>query len=107
LLPAQGELPLVLLPPECGLHALAIQLLQRTGTAHRVAVTCSGTAGVHAALRGGLGLGCLNAGAIPRDLSVRQEPRLPALPSMHFDWRTRRGTLAARVAELLSDGEAA
>jgi DNA-binding transcriptional LysR family regulator len=107
LLPARGALPLVLLPPDCSLHALAIQLLERAGTAHRVAVTCSGTAGVHAALRGGLGLGCLNAGAIPRDLSVRKDPRLPALPSMHFDWRARRGTLAARVAELLSASEAA
>jgi DNA-binding transcriptional LysR family regulator len=104
-LPAQAALPLVLLPPECGLHALAIQLLERAGSAYRVAVTCSGTAGVHAALRGGLGVGCLNAGAIPRDLCVRMDPRLPALPSMRFDWRARRGTLAARVAELLSTSE--
>jgi DNA-binding transcriptional LysR family regulator len=107
LLPARSALPLVLLPPDCSLHALAIELLKRAGTPHRVAVTCSGTAGVHAALRGGLGVGCLNAGAIPRDLSIRKDPRLPTLPNMHFDWRARRGTLAARVAELLSASEAA
>jgi len=101
-LPAQAALPLVLLPPDCGLHALALQVLTRAGLPHRVAVTCSGTAGIHAALRGGLGVGLLNEGAIPPDLSVRSERWLPALPGMHFDWRARRGTLAARVANLLS-----
>src|SRR6187399_236859 len=37
-LPAQSALPLVLLPPDCGLHALALQVLTRAGTSHRVAV---------------------------------------------------------------------
>ncbi|HEY3255338.1 MAG TPA: LysR family transcriptional regulator, partial [Polyangiaceae bacterium] len=92
-LPAQGPLSLVLLPSECALHALALQLLERAGTLHRVAVVCSGTAGVHAALRGGLGLGCLNEGSIPSDLRTRTDRRLPALPSMRFDWRARPGTL--------------
>jgi DNA-binding transcriptional LysR family regulator len=100
-LPAQGPLPLVLLPPDCSLHALALQLLERAGTPHRVAVTCSGSAGIHAALRAGLGLGCLNEGAIPGDLLVRRDRRLPALPSLCFDWRARRGSPAARVAERL------
>ena len=106
-LPAQGPLPLVLLPPDCALHALALQLLERAGTVHRVAVICSGTAGVHAALRGGLGLGCLNEGSIPGDLRPRTDRRLPALPSMRFDWRARPGTLAAQVASLLSASLAA
>jgi len=107
LLPARGPLPLVLLPPDCGLHALALQALTRAGTPHRVAVVCSGTAGVHAALRGGLGVGCLNEGAIPHDLNVRTGRSLPVLPSMHFDWRTRRGTLASRIANLLNSSQAA
>ncbi len=102
-LPAQGALPLVLLPASCSLHALALQVLARAGTPQRVAVVCSGTAGVHAALRGGLGLGCLNEGAIPADLKVQSDRRLPALPRMHFKWRTRPGTLAARVAALLGN----
>jgi DNA-binding transcriptional LysR family regulator len=103
-LPARGELPLVLLPESCALRALAVQALGRAGTAYRVAVTCSGTAGVHAALRGGLGLGCLNESAIPADLATRADPRLPPLPRMRFRWRARRGTLAAEVAARLGAG---
>jgi DNA-binding transcriptional LysR family regulator len=103
-LPARGELPLVLLPATCNLHALAVNALTRAGTPCRVAVTSSGTAGIHAALRGGLGIGCLNEGAIPSDLAVRSEPRLPALPRLRFVWRARRGTLAAEVAAALGAG---
>ncbi|MEI9948433.1 MAG: LysR family transcriptional regulator [Pseudomonadota bacterium] len=106
-LPAQGPLPLVLLSPECALHALALELLDRAGTPRRVAVICSGTAGIQAALRGGLGLGCLNEGSIPSDLRVRTDRRLPSLPGMRFEWRARAGTPAARVASALSASLAA
>jgi DNA-binding transcriptional LysR family regulator len=100
-LPAHGELPLVLLPATCALHALARKALERRGTACRVAVTCSGVAGVQAALRGGLGLGCLNTGSIPHDLAIRRDARLPRLPSLRFRLRARRGTFAADVARSL------
>jgi DNA-binding transcriptional LysR family regulator len=103
-LPARGELPLVLLPATCALHQVALHALERAGTACRVAVTSSGVTGVHAALRGGLGLGCLNASAIPEDLAVRRDPRLPRLPRLRFLWRARRGTLAAEVAASLGAG---
>jgi DNA-binding transcriptional LysR family regulator len=102
LLPASAALPLVLLPRDCSLHALAIETLERAKLAHRLAVVCSGTAGIHAALRAGLGLGCLNSGAVPHDLEPRRERRLPSLPSLRFEWRTRSGTLAPSVAELLA-----
>ncbi|MEY2937100.1 MAG: hypothetical protein RL033_7849 [Pseudomonadota bacterium] len=101
-LPEGVALPLVLLPPDCPLHTLALEALSRAGVPHFVAVTCSGTAGVHAALRGGLGVGCLNASAIVDDLSPRREPRLPPLPALRFEWRSRRGTTAARIAAVLS-----
>lgn len=101
-LPAAAPLSLVLLPPDCALHALAVETLERAGLAHRVAVTCSGSAGIHAALRGGLGFGCLNLGAVPDDLEARTERRLPSLPSLRFEWRRRSGPLASRVAELLA-----
>ncbi len=101
-LPEQGELPLVLLPSDCPLHALAVEALSRARLPHYVAVTCSGTAGIFAALRGGLGLGCLNEGAVAEDLAARREPRLPALPALRFEWRARRGTTAARIAAALS-----
>jgi len=103
-LPAKGELPLVLLSGSCVMRQMAIDALGRKKTACRVAVTCSGAAGLHAALRGGLGIGCLNTGAIPDDLVVRSDPRLPSLPHMHFAWRARRGTLAAEVAASLGAG---
>ena len=103
-LPSRGELPLVLMPPGCVLHTLARHALGRAKTPYRVAVTCSGAAGIHAALRGGLGVGCLSEGAIPADLSPRVDSRLPALPRLRFDWRARRGTLAAEVAERLGAG---
>jgi DNA-binding transcriptional LysR family regulator len=103
-LPAHAELPLVLLARTCALHQLALKALERRGTACRVAVTCSGVAGVQAALRGGLGLGCLNAGSIPADLAVRRDVRLPELPGLCFRWRARRGTLAAEVAQAFGAG---
>jgi DNA-binding transcriptional LysR family regulator len=103
-LPARAELPLVLLPPTCALRELALKALERAKTPCRVAVTSSGVAGVQAALRGGLGVGCLNAGSIPADLAVRRDPRLPQLPRLRFVWRARRGTLAAEVATSLGAG---
>ncbi|HSU40270.1 MAG TPA: LysR family transcriptional regulator [Polyangiaceae bacterium] len=102
--PLRGELPLVLLPATCALHQVALKALDHHGTACRVAVIASGVTGVHAALRGGLGLGCLNASAIPADLAVRRDPRLPDLPRLRFLWRARRGTLAADVAASLGAG---
>lgn len=103
-LPSRGSLPLVLMPAGCVLHTLARHVLSHAKTPYRVAVTCSGAVGIHAAVRGGLGLGCLNAGAIPADLSLRTDARLPALPRLRFDWRARRGTLAADVAAALGAG---
>lgn len=100
-LPEQRELPLVLLPPDCPLHALALTTLARAGVPHYVAVTCSGTAGVLAALRGGLGVGCLNESAIVAELARCRQARLPALPALRFEWRARKGTAAAAVAALL------
>lgn len=103
-LPARADLPLVLLPGDCFLRELATESLARAGIGCRVAVTCSGAAGLHAALRAGLGVGCLNASAIPGDLAVRSDSRLPRLPHLRFSWRARRGTLAAEVAESLGAG---
>ena len=103
-LPARGELPLVLLPAGCALHALVVRTLEREQVPCRVAVTCSGVAGAQAALRGGLGIGCLNEGAIPHDLAVVRDARLPRLPRLAFSWRARRGTPASDIAAALGTG---
>lgn len=99
--PEHAPLPLVLLPPDCPLHVVAIEALDRAGLPHQLAVTCSGTAGIIAALRGGLGLGCLNESAIAGDLARRREARLPPLPALRFEWRARKGTAAVGVAASL------
>ncbi|MGO1069984.1 LysR family transcriptional regulator [Lysobacter sp. CA199] len=80
----ESELPLVLLPPSCSLHQTAVRRLQRQGTGYRIAHTGSGVAGVQAALRAGLGLGCLNASAIGPGLAIAHSPRLPSLPQCRF-----------------------
>jgi DNA-binding transcriptional LysR family regulator len=103
-LPARDALPLVLLPTGCALHALVLQTLGREKVPCRVAVTCSGVAGAQAALRAGLGIGCLNEGAIPTDLSVVRDARLPRLPRLGFAWRARSGMPAAEIAAALGAG---
>jgi DNA-binding transcriptional LysR family regulator len=100
-MPARGEIPLVLLPVGCALHALVLQALGREKLACRVAVTCSGVAGAQAALRGGLGVGCLNEGAVSSELAVVRDERLPRLPRLAFLWRARRRTPAAEIAATL------
>src|SRR6185369_164610 len=101
-LPQSDPLALVLLPPDCALRGLVCETLTRLGVGYHVAVTCSGTAGVHAALRGQLGIGCLNESAIPDDLSIVRDPRLPKLPRMRFAWLAQRGP-AKRIADALSE----
>jgi len=80
----ETTLPLVLLPPSCSLHQTALRVLQRQRVGHRIAHLGSGVAGVQAALRAGLGLGCLNASAIGEGLMIARSSRLPALPSCVF-----------------------
>lgn len=80
----ESELPLVLLPPSCGLHQTAVRNLQRQRTGYRIAHTASGVAGVQAALRAGLGLGCLNASALGPGLAIARSARLPSLPQCSF-----------------------
>jgi DNA-binding transcriptional LysR family regulator len=80
----ETDLPLVLLPPSCSLHQTAVRRLQHQRVSYRVAHTGSGVAGVQAALRAGLGLGCLNASAIGPGLAVARSNRLPRLPSCSF-----------------------
>jgi hypothetical protein len=61
----------------------------------------AGSPGAQAALRGALGVGCLNEGAIPSDLAVVRDGRLPHLPRLPFLWRARRRTPGAEIAATL------
>lgn len=80
----ESELPLILLPASCSLHQTALRHLQRQGIGYRIAHTSSGVAGLQAALRAGLGLGCLNMSAIAPGLAIARSTRLPKLPNVRF-----------------------
>lgn len=69
--------PLVLLGPDCPVHEIALAALVRSGRAHHVQLTCTGSHAAVAALRAGWGVGCLNQAAIAPDLQVltRKLPR--------------------------------
>lgn len=62
--------PLVLLGPECPVREIALTALARSGRAHHVQVSCTGSQAAVAAIRAGWGVGCLNTAATPPDLAV-------------------------------------
>lgn len=73
--------PLVLLGPECPVREIALTALARSGRAHHVQVSCTGSQAAVAAVRAGWGVGCLNAAAIPPDLSAWGAGRASRWPS--------------------------
>lgn len=82
---ASTPLPLVLLPASCNLHRTALRELERSGIGHRVAHLCSGVSGLQSALTAGLGVGCLNASAVPATLApAPRSLKLPKLPRVAF-----------------------
>jgi DNA-binding transcriptional LysR family regulator len=79
---ASAPVPLVLLGVGCPVREIALDALQRSGRAHHLQLSCTGSHGAVAALRAGWGVGCLNQAAIPADLEVltRTRPREWASP---------------------------
>lgn len=71
--PVGQPLPLLLLTEGCPVRDSALRSLERRGIAHELRMTCSGSQAVVTALRAGWGLGCLNAAAVPAELSVLSE----------------------------------
>jgi DNA-binding transcriptional LysR family regulator len=68
-LPAPGaSIPLVLLGPDCPVHAMALRAMARSGLPHHLQLSCSGSQAAVAAVRAGWGVGCLNLAAVPPDL---------------------------------------
>jgi DNA-binding transcriptional LysR family regulator len=69
--------PLVLLGPDCPVRAMALGAMARSGQAHHLRLTCSGSLAAVAAIRAGWGVGCLNVSTIPPDLTLlsRQDAR--------------------------------
>lgn len=93
-------LPLVLLPDSCAVHRHAVRALSQRGIAHAVAHTCSGVAGLQAAIAAGLGVGCLNASAVADGLvPASRALRLPPLPAVAFRLLTPPRGAPAALAE--------
>lgn len=78
---ADQPTPLVLLGPDCPVREIALTALVRSGRAHHVQLSCTGSQAAVAAIRAGWGVGCLNTAAIPRDLDVWSAERAPRWPS--------------------------
>jgi DNA-binding transcriptional LysR family regulator len=75
-----GPLPLITLPPPCGVRAVALKVLDRAGLPWREAFVGGSCLALTTALRAGLGvapLGRLVAGSLPGLVSVRALPALP------------------------------
>lgn len=79
--PTSLPAPLVLLGPDCPVREIALAALARTGRAHHVQVSCTGSQAAVAAIRAGWGVGCLNAAAIPPDLDVLSRKDAQRWPS--------------------------
>jgi DNA-binding transcriptional LysR family regulator len=74
-----GAVPLVMAPPPCVYRKRATSALEQAGRAWRQAYSCASLAGIHAAVRAGLGLAALPRGMIPGDLAILENDDLPAL----------------------------
>lgn len=86
------SLPLVLLGPDCPVHAIALAALRRAGRAHHVQLSCLGSQAAVSAVRAGWGVACLNESAVPPDLEVlsRTHPRRwPSPGKLAFYLRAR------------------
>jgi DNA-binding transcriptional LysR family regulator len=76
-----GPLPLVLLPPPCAYRAVAIDTLDKSGRAFRIACTAESIMGVQAAVECGMGVTVLGRSFARSGLvSLSGRERLPILP---------------------------
>ena len=81
---SNGPLPLVLLGPECQLRRVALAAMTKAKREAKVVLTSTSAVGVQAALEAGLGIGCLNVGAMTPALAALELPGLPRLPALGF-----------------------
>ncbi|WP_447918635.1 LysR family transcriptional regulator [Achromobacter aegrifaciens] len=82
--PAQGVLPLLVLPETCALRQYVERLLSRRDVPYTVAHIASGVAGLQLAVAAGLGVACLNESALAPGMARLHAPGLPALPTVEF-----------------------
>lgn len=106
---AENVLPLAMLPPPCGVRAVALKALERAGLSWREAFVGGSCLAVTTAVRAGLGIAPLG-GMVGGDLrDVGAELGLPTLPPSHIVLLARTGAphlaVAARaLAASIRDG---
>jgi DNA-binding transcriptional LysR family regulator len=98
-----GRVPLVLAPPPCVYRKRAVAALEAQGRGWRQIYACASLAGIHAAVRAGLGVTVLPRGMAPPDLAVLDDMGLPDLPDTEIALlqRDQLSRPAARLAEHL------
>lgn len=80
-LAADEPVPLALFDRQCWWRDAAIDALERTGRAYRIAYSSESVAGVKAAIGAGLAVGALAASTVDRRMRIlREEDGFPALP---------------------------
>ncbi|MFK4441194.1 DNA-binding transcriptional LysR family regulator [Caballeronia udeis] len=100
-----GALPVIALPDTCSMQRYMLAKLQESNLRYFIAHSASGVGGLQSALSAGLGVSCLNASAVPPDVSAfRGVMGLPRMPDVEFNLiapRLGRDTLAAEAIALL------
>ncbi len=77
-------LPLVMFPPPSITRAMAIEALDRAGSAWRIVCTCGGLVGLRAATLAGFGLMVQPQSMVPPGLLPLRSPHLPDLGEIEF-----------------------
>lgn len=91
-------MPLALFDPGCWWHDNAIEVLERTGRAYRVAYTSASIAGVSAAIGAGLAVGVLGLETVPAGARVLTPAEgFAELPSSRIVLRKNSGAKSAAV----------
>jgi DNA-binding transcriptional LysR family regulator len=94
----RDPLPLALFDAACWWHDRAIEVLERSGRAYRVAYTSAGIAGVAAAINAGLAIGVLGRETLPVGVRVLSpEEGFAELPPSRVILRRRAGATSPAV----------
>ncbi|WP_193316715.1 LysR family transcriptional regulator [Janthinobacterium rivuli] len=100
-------LPLIALPDTCSLQRYMLAKLRDSSVTHFVAHSTSGVGGLQSALSAGLGVACLNASAVPANVTTfRGRKELPIMPDVEFNLlvpQVFKTAFAAEAAELLAE----
>ncbi len=97
----RDPLPLALFDAACWWHDRAIEVLERSGRAYRVAYTSAGIAGVAAAINAGLAVGVLGRETLPVGVRVLSPAEgFAELPPSRIILRRRNGAVSPTIESM-------